>query len=126
MMQFFMPMIPPKTTAQMRKVAVRKGKPVFYDPPAVEQMKAKLTAHLAQHKPEKPMAGPLRLTVKWIWPGPDAKYKPTKPDTDNLQKSFKDICTKLGFWGDDAQVCSEIIEKFTDAKPGIFVQIEQL
>ena len=48
--QFFMPMDPPTTTAQMHQVRVIRGKPVFYDPPEVEQARQKLTAFLAQHR----------------------------------------------------------------------------
>jgi len=126
-MRFFLPMIPPKTTAQMHKVTVRNGKPVFYDPPAVKEMKAKLQAALHPHRPAEPLKGPLRLCVKWVWPGDQiGKYKTTKPDTDNLQKALKDAMTKGGFWDDDAQVASEICEKFTDPQPGIFVLIEVL
>lgn len=127
MIRFFLPMVPPKTTAQMRKVTIRNGKPVFYDPPAVREMKAKLTAHLAPHKPVEPLTGCLRLVVKWTWPGGEEHaYKGTRPDTDNLQKAMKDTMTDLGFWRDDAQVASEIVEKFTGPMPGIFVQIEAL
>ena len=126
MIQFFMPMEPPTTTAQMHKVTVRNGKPVFYDPPAVQQMKAKLAAHLSAHRPAVPLEGPLRLYCKWIWPGKTEAYKPTKPDTDNLQKALKDAMTKGGFWGDDCQVASEICEKMTGPIPGIFVRIEVL
>ena len=41
------------------------------------------------------------------------KFEPkdTKPDTDNLQKLLKDCMTAVGFWVDDAQVCSELTEK---------------
>ena len=126
MIQFFLPMIPPKTTAQMHLVTVRGGKPMFYDPPAVAEMKAKLQAALYPHRPAEPFEGPLRLVCKWIWPGKVEAYKPTKPDTDNLQKAFKDAMTKCGFWIDDAQVASEICEKMTGPQPGIFVRIEQL
>lgn len=126
MIQFFMAMEPPKTTAQMHKVTVRNGKPVFYDPPAVEQMKAKLAAHLSAHRPAVPFEGALRLCCKWIWQGKIEAYKPTKPDTDNLQKALKDAMTKGGFWLDDCQVASEICEKMTGPTPGIFVRIEVL
>ena len=53
MIEFFMPMIPPTCTHQEKKVAVIKGKPVFYDPPEVNQARIKLCGHLAKHKPEK-------------------------------------------------------------------------
>ena len=119
-------MQPPTTTAQMHKVTVRNGRPVFYDPPEVAEMKAKLTAHLAPYRPEKPLEGAVQLVTKWIWNGNENRYKHTKPDTDNLQKALKDIMTKLRFWHDDAQVASEITEKFTDTQPGIFIQIRTL
>ena len=50
---------------------------------------------------------------------------PTKPDTDNLQKLFKDCMTKLGFWKDDARVASEIAEKFWSEVVGIYVRVEE-
>lgn len=126
MIEFFMPMVPPKTTAQMHKIAVRNGKPVVYDPPKVVEMKAKLRAHLAQHRPQEPIQTAVRLTVKWVWPGAKPQYKPTKPDTDNLQKALKDAMGCVGFWRDDAQVASEICEKFTGPVPGIYVKVETL
>ena len=39
MTEFFMAMIPPTATAQEHKVAVRNGKPIFYDPPDVRLQK---------------------------------------------------------------------------------------
>lgn len=50
----------------------------------------------------------------------------TKPDTDNLQKLLKDCMTKLGYWQDDAQVASEIVEKFWADTVGIYIKIEEL
>ena len=91
--EFFMAMKPPETTAQMRKFAVRGGK--------------------------------VRVYVKWLFPVGrghfDGDWRTTPPDTDNLQKALKDVMTKLRFWGDDAQVASEIAEKFWAARPGIYV-----
>lgn len=126
MIQFFMPMVPPTTTDQMHKVDCRSGKARFYDPPEVKEMKAKLQAALYPHRPVEPLQGPLRLVVKWTWPGETYRYKPTKPDTDNLQKALKDRMGLCRFWKDDAQVASEICEKFWGPVPGIFVQLEVL
>ncbi len=53
-------------------------------------------------------------------------WRTSKPDTDNLQKLLKDVMTSLGFWKDDALVCSEICEKFWAATPGIYIHIEEL
>lgn len=126
MIQFFMAMEPPTTTAQMHQVTVRNGKPVFYDPPEVKEMKAKLSAHLSRHRPEEPMLGPLGAYFHWIWKGETEAWKPTKPDTGNVQKALLDEMTKLGFWVDDAQICNEQCLKSYGLVPGIFVRIEVL
>lgn len=127
--EFFMPMIPPTVTAQEHKVAVRNGKPIFYDPPELKDARSKIEAHLIRHRPKVSIGGGIRLTVKWCFPRGhhrDGTYRITKPDTDNLQKLLKDCMTRCGFWKDDAQVCSEIAEKFWAQVPGIYVRIEVL
>ncbi len=127
---FFMAMIPPTVTDQEHKVSVVKGKPVFYKPPELKEARSKLIAHLAEHTSLVPMSGPLRLTVKWLFPKgakhKDGEYKATKPDTDNLQKMLKDCMTECHFWVDDAQVASEITEKFWADVPGIYIQVEEI
>lgn len=127
--EFFIPMIPPTVTAQEHQVTVRRGKPIFYDTPQLKDARAKLMAHLSKHKPEQPYTDAIRLTVKWCFPRGehrDGEYRTTKPDTDNLQKLFKDCMTKTGFWKDDALVVSEIVEKFWAEVPGIYVKVESL
>lgn len=128
--EFFMPMAKvPTATHQEKQVRVVKGKPVFYDPPEVRTARSKLTAHLAGHRPERPLEGPVRLMVKWCFPRgghADGEYRATKPDTDNLQKLLKDCMTAVGFWKDDAQVASEIVEKFWAEIPGIYICAEQI
>ncbi len=129
--KFFMPMKNvPTVTAQEHKVTVRNGKPYFYDPPEIKAAKEKFMSALYGHIPLIPFDGPLRLTVKWLFPvtgkHEDGEYKTTKPDTDNLQKMLKDCMTKSGFWKDDALVASEISEKFYADIPGIFIRVEEL
>lgn len=129
MTEFFLPMIPPRATDQEHQTTRRGGKTVFYDPPQLKDARAKLTAHLAQHRPAEPMTGPVRLTVKWLFPRGrhrDGEWKTTRPDTDNMQKLLKDCMTVCGFWADDALVCSEIVEKFWADKPGIYIKAEEL
>lgn len=127
-LEFFIPMIPPTVTAQEHSVAVRDGKPQFYDPPEVKAARAKLTAHLMQHVPDHKAEHGIRLMVKWCFPVSgnhlDGDYRITRPDTDNLQKLLKDCMTKVGFWKDDAQVCCEIIEKFWAEKPGLYISVQ--
>lgn len=130
--EFFMSMIPPTETHQEKKVSIKKGKPVFYEPEELKAARSKLEAHLAKHIPESKYTGGLRVIVKWLFPIPegskhyDGEYKITKPDTHNLNKLPFDIMTDLGFWTDDELVASEIIEKFWADIPGIYILIESL
>ena len=130
MIEFFMAMEPPTVTHQEKKVAVRNGKPIFYEPPELKMARSKLMGNLGQHVPEVPFAGPVQLVVKWCFPlikgKTNGQYKDTKPDTDNLNKLLKDCMQELKFFRDDSQVASEIIEKFWSDVPGIYIRIEEL
>lgn len=130
MIQFFLPMKPPTVTQQEQKVHVVKNKPVYYSPAELKAARSKLMAHLGKYRPEVPLRGAVRLVVKWCFPitgkHTDGEYKYTKPDTDNLQKMLKDCMTDLGFWKDDAQVASEIVEKFWAKLPGILIRAEEI
>lgn len=127
--EFFMPVIPPTATHQEKKVRMAGGRPVFYDPPEVQAARSKLTDYLAGHRPDRPLEGGIRLLVKWCFPRGkhrDGEYRITRPDTDNLQKLLKDCMTAAGFWKDDAQVASEICEKFWAEVPGLYICLEQI
>lgn len=139
MISFFLPMIPPTVTQQQHDIKVVRGKPVVYDPPRLKDARQKFTALLLAQKGRisasdycLPLEGPIRLVTKWLFPIPegsghlDGEWKITKPDTDNSLKLFKDCITRTGWWVDDAQVCSEITEKFWGARPGIYVRIESI
>ena len=128
-MEFFMAMIPPTITHQEKKVHLVNGRPRFYEPDELKAARQKLMAHLGEHVPEEPFYCGLRLIVKWCFPKgrhQNGEYRITKPDTDNLQKLLKDCMTQIGFWDDDAQVASEIVEKFWADIPGIYIWIEKL
>ena len=130
-MRFFIATEPPTATAQEKKVAVVKGRPIFYDPPAVKAAKKVLTSHLILHRPDEPMTGALTLRTVWLFPRgkshKNGEWRITKPDTDNLQKLLKDCMTKAGFWHDDAQVVREIVEKrWTDEPSGIYIEVTPL
>ena len=131
--EFFMPMEPPTVTAQQHRIGkTNTGKTIVYDTPELKLARAKLMAHLAKHKPEKPFRPqvPVELLVEWCFPttmpAHDGQYRTSKPDTDNLQKLLKDCMTKTGFWKDDAQVCREVVEKFWSMTPGIFIRVSEL
>ena len=123
-------MKPPTITHQEKGIAVVKGKPVVYEPAELKAARSKLMTYLGQHAPLVPLHGPVRLGVKWCFQvtgkHEDGEWKTTRPDTDNLQKLLKDCMTALGYWKDDAQVASEIVEKFWNDIPGIYIRIEEL
>lgn len=127
---FFMAMKPPTCTHQEKQVHVVNGKPVFYDPEELKAARAKLKGYLGQYVPERKFEGPVRLTTWWCFPikgkHKDGEYRTSKPDTDNLVKLLKDVMTELDFWKDDAQVASEVIEKYWAEIPGIYVKVESL
>lgn len=132
--EFFISMDPPTVTHQEKKIRVVHGKPLVYEGSDLKEARAKLTAYVGQHVPERKLQGPIRLIVKWIFPLTKAQkkqevkwcWKTTKPDTDNLNKLLKDVMTALKFWQDDAEVASEIIEKFTSDTPGLFISVEEI
>ncbi len=129
-LEFFLSMEPPTITDQEHRIGFRHdGKPYIYKPRELMEARTKLAEALAKHIPKQKYDGPLRLTVKWLFPTKKhrhGEWKITKPDTDNLNKMLKDVMTALGFWTDDAQVCSEIIEKFWSTVPGIYIKVEAL
>ena len=132
-MEIFLPIIPPTITHQAKdlRAYLKDGKPraVLHDSPELKEARSKLHAYLAPHGPVEPFEGAVRLLVKWCFPREkhgDGEYKTTKPDTDNLEKMLKDVMTELHWWKDDAQVASEIVEKFWAEQPGIFISVEPL
>lgn len=129
--QFFMPMIPPTVTDQEKRIGRNKqGDYFIYRPQKMVDVRQKLSAYLAKHVPNKKLQGALCLYVKWLFPIKgnhfNGEYKTSKPDTDNLEKTLKDVMTELGFWKDDAQVASEVVEKFWADIPGIFIVVKEL
>ncbi len=129
-----MPMQPPTVTHQQQAIRIVQGPgralPRVYDPPALAAARAKLRSALHKHRPAAPLAGPLRLVAKWCFAAdgrhPADTWRITRPDTDNLNKLLKDCMTAEGFWQDDAQVASEVCEKFWADVPGIYILLEEL
>ena len=125
---FFLPILPPTTTHQTKRVNWQAKK--FYDSDEVKALRKKFEAYTSQFKPEAPVDGPVQLVTKWLYPitkgRANGQYKTTRPDTDNMIKLLKDCMTRVGFWNDDAQVASEITEKFWAEQPGIFIEVRRL
>ena len=129
-MEFYLDINPPTVTAQEHKVRINRGRPMFYNTARLKQAQAVFESLLIRHKPERPMEGPVSLTVDWFFftgSHKDGEWRITRPDTDNLQKLLKDCMTRTGFWKDDSQVCVEMISKrWARCKPGIGIKVVSL
>lgn len=132
MIKFFIPLKKiPSQTAQQKGVRVVKGKPIFYTKPEVQNIKGMFKRYMAEHKPKEPWTGPIQLVVKWCYPETathkKGEWKTTKPDTDNLIKLLKDCLEECNYFAkSDAQVSSEINQKFYNDVQGIFIQLTKL
>lgn len=126
---FFLPMKKiPTVTAQQKRITVKNGKPVVYASEALKAAEEQFCGQLSRVKPDKPWGSGIALEVFWCFLNTnnhhiDGEPKLTRPDTDNLQKLFKDCMTKVGFWKDDAQVFSETIRKTWSDVSGVFVRV---
>lgn len=120
----------PKATSQQKGVRVVNGKPYFYKKANVESAESIFAAALKPHRPKRPSERPIKLCVWFYFDVKDKRLwgqpKPTRPDTDNYIKEFKDVMTKLGFWKDDSQIVDEHIRKFYSEKATIVVSWEEV
>ena len=117
---FFHECTPPTATAQTRRHTGRAS----YLPPATARAQALLRAVMEPHAPPAPLAGPLRVTLLWTWPGEGPAPKTTRPDLDNLAKLALDAMTWAGYWQDDSQVAELLIAKFVGPVAGLAVTVE--
>lgn len=129
-MHFFLDIIPPRTTAQEKKVTIVNGRPRFYEPVSLRDARKLLVMSLYSHAPKTPLRGPVALETAWYFARGrshyDGEWKYTRPDTDNLQKLLKDCMTSVGFWKDDALVVWEQVEKRWSDTPGIWIRVTDL
>mgnify|MGYP002521934269 FL=1 len=135
-MNFKLKMIPPTATAQQKGECIRAGYIHHYKKKNVAAAEAILRDALLPYVPVEPITDkPIMLRVLWEFPYPKSskKHQPgycrnkiTRPDTDNLNKMLKDVMTDMGFWKDDALICTECIWKVWSDEPGINILIEEL
>ncbi len=129
--QFFLPMKKiPTITSQQKGINHQTG--TVYTKEAVKAARAKFATALAAHTPSEPITGAVQVLTKWCHPTTKRErwgtWKVTTPDLGNCTKLFHDVMEDLGFFANDAQIASEINQKFwTDPQhSGIFVQIDNL
>ncbi|MDE5757189.1 MAG: RusA family crossover junction endodeoxyribonuclease [Allobaculum sp.] len=121
------PIEPSRTTHQS---GTRISRGHTYKTAALQAWEATLEEELKKYVPNSPLEEAILLDVTWAFKArtkkQDGMWKVTRPDTDNLQKTLKDVMTKMEFWKDDAQVVCEMAEKVWATTPGISIRIESL
>lgn len=134
-MRFKLKMNPPTATAQQKGERICGGYIRHYKKKNVAQAEAILRDALLPYVPAEPIADrAVFLIVTWLFPYPKSakkhqkgftRWKITRPDTDNLNKLLKDVMTDMGFWKDDALICSETIVKRYSDEPGIMIALDE-
>lgn len=126
------PDVPRLTHQNGVRARVVNGRAQVYKSPALRALEAKYRALLMPHAPSEPWDGPIRLTTEWMFRRPKGAkgvFKTTKPDTDNLVKTLKDVMTSCGYWKDDALVCEEVCTKLwaEEFEPhGVYICVRDL
>ena len=135
MIAFHLPIVPPRATSQGagKRIQVVKGRPRFFKNRRQESAEHDYMLLCAPYRPAAPMAGPVALTVDFVFPwraGEPRRNrslgrmpKTTKPDGGNMLKALEDCLTKLGFWFDDAQVADERVTRAWGDQVGVYVAI---
>jgi Holliday junction resolvase RusA-like endonuclease len=133
--EFHLPIVPPKATSQTKRLLIIKGKPMFFHKKEHQIAENDLTLLCSKHVPEQPIAGPVMLSVRFVFPWRKSEkksvvaqgYAPhtSRPDLSNMIKLIEDVLTRLGFWNDDSQIARLDISKHWGNMPGITVTIQE-
>lgn len=134
-MKIFLPIVPPKTTHQSKKI-VRIGK--FHklaDKPELTEVISDYMSLLQPYAPPRPLSGPIILDLEFVFPWRKSEPKrnrilgkipmTSKPDRDNMEKTLNDVMTKLGFWTDDAQIFDGRTSKYWGDNVGITIEFAE-
>lgn len=141
---FHVPIVPPKATSQgagkrmmiITSKATGKQLPLFFKSDKAKAAEHDLLVLCAPYKPARPIEGPVRLQVDFVWPWRVSEPKKrislgrvphvSKPDLSNVIKMLEDCLTKLGFWKDDGQVADLHVTKAWGDQVGIYVAISPI
>jgi Holliday junction resolvase RusA-like endonuclease len=126
-----LPIDPPRTTHQNKRLAIRNGRAVLFDHKNLRRASALYDSALLlcrAHKPAVPMTGAIRLVARFNFPT-DAKKlrgtpKTTKPDLDNLCKGLLDALQRNGWIAADQEVAEIHAQKRWQATGTIEVSCE--
>ena len=131
---FFEPMVPPTTTHNDLEIRYKhqggRRVPFIGKSDDLKRAEASWRAHLAKHRPEKPLSGAVYCEMRVCWPtdGGHAQGEPktTVPDNDNVEKTVWDVLKSLGFVEDDAQIAHNRTMKMWADPAGIYLRLEEM
>ena len=126
------------------KAFSRGGHAAVYDPGTAEGWKDCIRSAARQYRPDKPLQGPIRMSMEFFMPRPKAHFRTgkhagelrpdapkwhiAKPDLDNLQKAVLDALKDIGMFADDAQWCvsGPVAKTYCTSRNGVSISIEQV
>lgn len=134
--EFFYSCVPPTATHQAKHVIVHKHtrRAITTDTEALIAAKAEIDKAIIRQRPHRPMEGPLRITVVYVWP--HIKNRPaesrhfeyeaklSKPDADNCAKTCLDRMEEMRFFTNDSHIFDQRSIKLHGNKPGIYIKLE--
>lgn len=134
-MKIHLPIVPPKTTHQAKKIVRIGGFSRLADKPELTEVISDYMSILRPYAPDKPITGAVVLKLEFVFPWRKSEPKKnrvlgrrpmtSKPDWDNLAKTLVDVMTKLGFWVDDSQIFSGHPVKWWGDDVGITIEFEE-
>jgi Holliday junction resolvase RusA-like endonuclease len=131
--------IPIEPRAQKRdRIGSFGGHGRSYKDKAQSQYETKIAALIAQHRPERPLEGALKLQIvcylpipvsksrKWKLQAITGEIKPIgKPDCTNLAKNIEDIMNGV-FYRDDSQIVELSVDKRYSDNPRWNIMLEDI
>lgn len=128
-MHMFLPLAPKGKPTHQNGFRFNRKTGTTFKTQKQKAWEAELKAALAPYADNAPDIGGCPVYLKWVfhYATKDRKklstWKTSKPDTDNLVKTPKDIMQKLDFFKDDSQVAYEVIQKVWSTEPGIEITL---
>ena len=130
----FLAMIPPTVTHNGLVVRERerggRRESFIGKSGALHAAESAIRARLSRCRPDEPIACPMRAELRWCFPteGRHAQGEPmvSRPDLDNLEKTFLDCCQAEGIIHDDALVVEKHSAKAWSDPAGIWFRFEEI
>lgn len=134
-MKLHLPIVPPTTTHQSKKIVRFGGFSKLADTDKLKAAIASYEGLLLQGRPKERIIGPIALDITFVWPHKKSTPKKhlgemipkvAKPDCDNLSKTLTDAMTRTFWFKDDAEIFSLTVSKYhgPDDRVGVWIDIK--